>query len=78
MKKYITSDKVGEFCQCLFNAGIEVLVHSDYASVHFADKSCQFVEICDKGSFESLVGYFISRDEELKKQLNIEEENSNS
>ena len=76
MRKYITSDKVGEFVQSLFNAGLSVSVCSDHVSVQFADKSCQYVDVYEKGSYDSLVGHFISENELLKKQIRFDEENS--
>lgn len=75
MSNYITSDKVGEFCQAMFNAGLLPMVNKDYISVQLSDKSCLHVDIYTKISFGALVKGIIAEDAELKRLAEFDTKN---
>lgn len=73
MKKYITSDKVGEFCQAMSNAGICVSVDKETLSVRHCDCSYTFIDIYQKNSFENLVNEVLSTEASLQSQRLFDE-----
>jgi hypothetical protein len=68
MKRYITSDKVGEFVQSLFAAGLKVQVDGDSIAVHHSDHSFTFVEIYEKGTLEKLITDIIENERYVQEQ----------
>lgn len=73
MKKYITSDKVGEFCQAMSNAGIYVAVDKENVSIHHCDGSYTFIGIYQKNSFDNLVSEVLSTEASLQSQKQFDE-----
>lgn len=73
MKKYITSDKVGEFCQAMSNAGIYVAVDKENLSIRHCDGSYTFIEIYQKNSFENLISEVLSTEASLQSQRLFDE-----
>lgn len=69
MKKYITSDKVGEFCQAMSNLGIPVGVEGDTISVRHSDGSYTFLEVFKKDSFENLLNSIIATESKIQEQI---------
>ena len=66
MKNYITSDKVGEFVQSMFNAGFENLVISpDNVSVKHTDGSYTHITVFRKCSYEDLVNRVLDKEKSL-------------
>jgi hypothetical protein len=75
MKKYITSDKVGEFVQALHEHGIKyVSVESERIAVRHGDGSYIFIEIFQKGSYEDLVQSVINTEIHILKQTKLDAE----
>lgn len=68
MKKYITSDKVGEFCQAMSEAGVNVSVDGESLSVRHCDGSYTFIDIYQKNSFENLVSEILGTETSLRAQ----------
>lgn len=58
MKKYITSDKVGQFCQVMWNKGLYVSVDGNTISVKLASGEYQFIEILRESNFIDVVNSF--------------------
>lgn len=56
---YITKDKVGEFCQSMFNNGFRVVTSSDSISACNDEGSYVHVKVYDKQTFEDLVARVI-------------------
>lgn len=73
MKKYITSDKIGEFCQSMSNAGIPVMVDNDSISVRHCDGSYTFITIYQKNTFDKLVSEVRSTEATLRSQKEFDE-----
>ena len=73
MKKYITSDKVGEFCQAMSNAGIYVAVDKENLSIRHCDGSYTFIDIYKKNSFENLISEVLSTEASLQSQRLFDE-----
>lgn len=73
MKKYITSDKVGEFCQAMSNAGIYVTVDKDNMSIRLCDGSYMFIDIYQKNSFDNLISDILSTEASLQSQRLFDE-----
>lgn len=59
MEKYITKDKVGEFCQLMFNNGFDVVTSSDSISVRNDEGSYVHIKVYEKKSFDDLVARVI-------------------
>lgn len=75
MKKYITSDKVGEFVQTLHENGFKyIAVESERVSVKHDDGSYTFIEIFQKGSYEALVQSVINTEIHILKQPQFDAE----
>lgn len=69
MKKYITSDKVGEFVQALHTNGFKyVSVEPEQVSVRHGDGSYTFIEIFQKGSYDDLVRSVIDTEANIQKR----------
>lgn len=64
-RKYITSDKVGEFVQAMFEAGLYASVDGKTVSVRLSDGSYQFVDIFKKTSYAELVSDIISKEQSI-------------
>lgn len=73
MKKYITSDKVGEFCQAMSNAGVPVSIDNSNISVCHCDGSCTFIGIYQKSNFENLVSEVLGTEASLRSQKLFDE-----
>lgn len=73
MKKYITSDKVGEFCQAMSNAGIYVTVDKDNMSIRHCDGSYTFIDIYQKSGFDQLISDILSTEASLQSQRLFDE-----
>lgn len=66
MKNYITSDKVGEFVQSMFNAGFENLVISpENVSVKHTDGSYTHITVFRKCSYEDLLNRVFDKEKAL-------------
>ena len=75
MKKYITSDKVGEFVQALHTNGFKyVAVEPEQISVRHDDGSYTFIQVFQKNSFENLVQSVINTEIQILKQVQFDEE----
>lgn len=75
MKKYITSDKVGEFVQTLHEHGFKyVAVEPNQIAVRHGDESYTFIEIFQKRSFDDLVQSVINTEIHILKQVQFDEE----
>lgn len=75
MKKYITSDKVGEFVQTLHEHGFKyVSVEPEQVAVRHDDGSYTFIQIFQKNSFENLVKSVIDTEANIQKQVQFDEE----
>lgn len=63
---YITSDKVGEFVQRMYEKGIRVDAEPEdnRLSVHKPVCGYEFIKVYEKGSLESLVAMFDNQQEE--------------
>lgn len=62
---YITSDKVGDFCQRMHEAGLDVNVYGDYILVFFGgDALPQQVHIASPRSYEEMVQDIIKKDKQ--------------
>lgn len=62
---YITSDKVGDFCQRMYEAGLDVNVYGDYILVFFGgDALPQQVNIASNRSYEDMVQDIIKKDKQ--------------
>lgn len=72
MKNYVTSDKVGEFIQCMFDAGIYASVDGDQIAVRMCDHSYIFIDIYRKRAFQDLRDTIVAKDAELKKQAEFD------
>ena len=72
MKNYVTSDKVGEFIQCMYDAGIHASVDGDQIAVHMCDGSYVFIDIYRKRAFQDLRDTIIAKNAELKKQAEFD------
>lgn len=59
-KKYITSDKVGQFCQVMWNKGLYVSVDGNTISVKLASGEYRFIEILRESNFVDVVNSFPS------------------
>lgn len=64
MKKYITSDKVGQFCQVMWNKGLEFIVDDKTVSVKSPNGHYEFITILAETSFIDLVNSFEDSKEE--------------
>ena len=63
--KYITSDKVGDFCQRMHEAGLTVHVDDRIIWVHYGDgKLPEQVYIYTKASYAELVQEIIKKDKQ--------------
>ena len=62
--KYITADKVGDFCQRMHDAGLEVKVDNRSIWVYFDGKMPEQIYIFSKTSFAELVQETIKKKEE--------------
>ena len=66
MKNYITSDKIGEFVQSMYNAGFEnVIISPMHISVKHTDGSYTFIDIYDKLSYEALLNVVFDKEKAL-------------
>ena len=75
MKKYITSDKVGEFIQALHEHGFKyVSVEPEQVAVKHDDGSYTFIEIFPKSSYDDLVQSVINTEIQILKQVQFDEE----
>ena len=75
MKKYITSDKVGEFVQALHTNGFKyVSVEPEQIAVRHDDGSYTFIQIFQKNSFENLVKSVIDTESNIQKQTQFDAE----
>lgn len=75
MKKYITSDKVGEFVQALHTNGFKyVSVEPERVAVRHDDGSYTFIEIFQKSSFDDLVQSVINTEIHILKQTQFDAE----
>lgn len=75
MKKYITSDKVGEFVQALHTNGFKyVAVEPEQISVRHDDGSYTFIQIFQKSSYDDLVQSVINTEIQILKQVQFDEE----
>jgi hypothetical protein len=75
MKKYITSDKVGEFVQALHEHGFKyVSVEPEQVAVRHDDGSYTFIEIFQKGSYDDLVQSVINTEIHILKQTQLDAE----
>lgn len=75
MKKYITSDKVGEFVHTLHQNGFKyVSVEPEQVAVRHGDGSYTFIEILQKNSFENLVKSVIDTEANIHKQTQFDAE----
>lgn len=75
MKKYITSDKVGEFVQTLHQNGFKyVSVEQEQVAVRHDDGSYTFIHIFQKNSFENLVKSVIDTESNIQKQTQFDAE----
>lgn len=56
MKRYITSDKVGEFVQTLYKEGFKmVMVQQEQISVKLSNDCYEFIDIYNKCSYDALL-----------------------
>lgn len=61
---YITSDKVGDFCQRMHEAGLDVNVYGDYILVFFrGDTLPQQVNVASNRNYEDMVQDIIKKKE---------------
>jgi predicted RNA binding protein YcfA (HicA-like mRNA interferase family) len=75
MKKYITSDKVGEFVQTLHEHGFKyVSVEPEHVAVRHDDGSYTFIKIFPKGSYDDLVQSVINTEIHILKQTQLDAE----
>lgn len=60
-KYYITSDKVGEFIQRMYEVGIRVDAEpeGDRLSLHKPEGGYEFITVFKKGSFDELCAAFL-------------------
>lgn len=72
MEKYITSDKVGQFCQVMWNKGYLIISRPDqgYISVETATGEYEQVHILQETSFIDVVNHF--------PELNVAENNGDN
>lgn len=72
MTKYITSDKIGQFCQVMWNKGYLVITRPDrgYISVEVSDGEFEQVSILPDTSFIDVINQF--------PELNIAENNGDN
>lgn len=57
-KYYITSDKIGEFVQRMYEKGIRVDAGSQELTVHLPNGGYEWIKVFSKGSFEELCAKF--------------------
>lgn len=58
MKKYITADKIGQFCQVIWNKGLTVSVDKEEVAVKLPDGHYEFIPILAETSFVDLCNSF--------------------
>ena len=59
MKRYITSDKIGEVCQFLFNKGINFNVGQDAIAIRKGSFDYEYIPIYSKISLDELVNELV-------------------
>lgn len=75
MKKYITSDKVGDLIQALHEHGFKyVSVEQEQVAVRHVDGSYTFIEIFQKRSYDDLVQSVIDTEANIQKQTQFDAE----
>lgn len=57
-KKYITADKVGQFCQVMWNKGLSVSVDKGEVAVRLPEGGYESITILAETSFIDLVNSF--------------------
>lgn len=61
---YITSDKVGDFCQRMHEAGLDVNIHGDSLWVFFGGEALpQQIHIASQRNYEEMVQDIIKKKE---------------
>lgn len=58
MKKYITADKIGQFCQVMWNKGLPVSVDKEEVTVKLPDGHYEFIQILAETTFIDLCNSF--------------------
>ena len=73
MRKYITSDKVGELVAALRNAGFAYIsVEPEEVSIRHADMSYTFVRIFEKESFDSMLKGIIEAEKSIREAVEFD------
>lgn len=73
MKKYITSDKVGEFCQSMFANGLQVILDADSLSVRLSNRDYVHIDIYAKGAYESLVASVLEAERKAQEEVSFDQ-----
>ena len=63
---YITSDKVGDFCQRMHEAGLDVNVNGDFILVFFGGALPQQIHIASQRNYEEMLQDIIKKKEEME------------
>lgn len=68
MKKYIAADKIGQFCQVMWNKGLQVMVYKTEVAVKLPNEDYEFITILSDTSFKDLVNSFPDSDSNKESQ----------